>query len=76
MLGLVVILVPIGTALLFPATTALVSWRARREETGQVMGVQQAMGSVARIIGPLWATWIYERDVRYPFWISAALMLE
>jgi len=75
MLGLVVILVPIGTALLFPATTALVSWRARREETGQVMGVQQAMGSVARIIGPLWATWIYERDVRYPFWISAALML-
>ena len=75
MLGLVVILVPIGTALLFPATTALVSWRARREETGQVMGVQQAMGSVARIIGPLWATWIYERDVRYPFWLSAALML-
>jgi MFS family permease len=74
-LGLVVILVPIGTALLFPATTALVSWRASREETGQVMGVQQAMGSVARILGPLWATWIYARNVRYPFWISAALML-
>jgi multidrug resistance protein len=74
-LALVVILVPIGTALLFPATTALVSWRASRGETGQVMGVQQAMGSVARILGPLWATWIYARNVRYPFWLSAALML-
>lgn len=74
-LGLVVILVPIGTALLFPATTALVSWRAGREEIGQVMGVQQAMGSVARVIGPLWAGVVYERDVRYPFWLSAALML-
>lgn len=74
-LALVVILVPVGTALLFPATTALVSWRARREETGQIMGVQQAMGSVARVIGPLWAGVAYERDVRFPFWLSSALML-
>jgi len=74
-LAFIVLFVPVGTALLFPATTALVSWRGRQEETGQIMGVQQSLGAVARIIGPLWATFFFEKDVRYPFWLAAALML-
>jgi MFS family permease len=74
-LAIIVLFVPIGTALLFPATTALVSWRGRQEETGQIMGVQQSLGAVARIIGPLWAGLFFEKDVRYPFWLAAALML-
>jgi MFS family permease len=74
-LAFIVLFVPVGTALLFPATTALVSWRSRQEETGQIMGVQQSLGAVARVIGPLWAGLFYEKDVRYPFWLAAALML-
>jgi MFS family permease len=74
-LALVVLFVPVGTALLFPATTALVSSRAPRTETGQVMGVQQAFGGVARLLGPVWAGVVFERDIRYPFWCAAALML-
>jgi len=75
LLAIVVLCVPVGTALLFPATTALVSWRGRQEEMGQIMGVQQFMGAVARVVGPLWAGVVFEKDVRYPFWIAAALML-
>ena len=75
LLAVVVLFVPVGTALLFPATTALVSWRGRQEEMGQIMGVQQFMGSVARVIGPLWAGVVFEKDIRYPFWVAAALML-
>jgi len=75
LLALVVLFVPVGTALLFPATTALVSWRGRQEEMGQIMGVQQFMGAVARVVGPLWAGVVFEKDVRYPFWLAAALML-
>jgi MFS family permease len=75
LLAVVVLFVPVGTALLFPATTALVSWRGREEEMGQIMGVQQLMGSVARVIGPLWAGVVFEKDIRYPFWVAAALML-
>src|SRR5689334_22354223 len=41
-LALVVVFVPVGTALLFPATTSLVSRRSSRSETGQVLGVQQS----------------------------------
>ncbi|HVS16736.1 MAG TPA: MFS transporter [Thermoanaerobaculia bacterium] len=47
-------LVALGNSLLYPCTTALVSRSARRaEETGQILGVQQAFGGLARIGGPL-----------------------
>ncbi|HET6344363.1 MAG TPA: MFS transporter [Myxococcota bacterium] len=75
LLALAAIFMPVGTALLFPATTALVSRRANRSETGQTMGVQQSFGSVARLIGPVCAGAIFEADIRYPFWAAAALML-
>lgn len=75
LLGLVVLFVPVGTALLFPATTSLVSRRAARSETGQVLGVQQSFGGVSRMVGPLWSGFAYQRDFHYPFWMAALLML-
>ncbi len=75
-LAVAVLFVPIGTALLFPATTALVSRAAPEGETGQVMGVQQAFGGVARMLGPIWAGTSFDLlGPRSPFWMSAALML-
>lgn len=57
----VMLLVPIGTALLFPATSALLSQRCKRTELGQVLGVQQAFGGIARIFGPIWAGVAFEK---------------
>ncbi|HTQ79266.1 MAG TPA: MFS transporter, partial [Thermoanaerobaculia bacterium] len=75
-LAFVAFFVPIGTALLFPATTALVSRRSSRAETGQVLGVQQAFGGVCKVIAPLWAGWTFGHlGIRSPFWISALLMI-
>lgn len=74
-LSLVALFVPVGTALLFPSTTALVSRRAARGETGQTLGVQQSFGGVSRLLAPLWAGLVFEADIRYPFWLAAALML-
>jgi DHA1 family multidrug resistance protein-like MFS transporter len=75
LLALIVMLVPVGTALLFPATTALVSRRGARAEMGQTMGVQQAFGSTARVVGPICAGWLYELNIKAPFWAAAAVML-
>ncbi len=75
LLALIVMLVPVGTALLFPATTALVSRRGARAEMGQTMGVQQAFGSTARVVGPICAGWLYEMSIKAPFWAAAAVML-
>jgi multidrug resistance protein len=74
-LALIILFVPVGTALLFPATTALVSRRAARSQMGQTMGVQQAFGSMARVLGPVCAGRIYEVDIRFPFWTAATVML-
>jgi len=75
LLALIVLLVPVGTALLFPATTALVSRRAVKSELGQTMGVQQAFGSVARLVGPVVAGSLYEVNIKFPFWAAAVMML-
>lgn len=74
--GLAVMLIPIGTALLFPATTSLVSSRARKGETGMLLGVQQSFGGVARLVGPLWAGAAFQSiGVGAPFWIGGGVML-
>jgi len=76
LLALAALFVPVGTALLFPATTALVSRYVERGETGQAMGVQQTYGGVSRMLGPLWAGAAYQGlGIRTPFFIGAALML-
>ncbi len=73
--ALAVLFVPIGTALLFPATSSLISRLVTRREAGQTLGVQQAFGGVSRMLGPLWSGAAYELGPRYPFWLAAALML-
>lgn len=76
MLALVIALVPIGQALLFPSVTALSSHRSDPKELGQMMGVQQAFGGAARVLSPLWATWVFQRfGPADPFLVAAAIML-
>lgn len=73
--GLAVMLTPIGTALLFPAVTSLVSRRARRRETGQTLGVQQTFGGIARGVGPAWAGLLFQHvGIASPFFVAAALV--
>ncbi len=75
MLGLVWALVPIGTACLFPATSASVTHRVSESEFGQALGVQQAFGGVARVAGPIWATAVYQGfGVEMPFFIAAGIV--
>ncbi len=75
-LALAVVFVPVGTALLFPATTALVSRRSLRGEVGQVLGVQQSFGSIARMVGPLWSGFVFQKvGQAWPFWLASLLML-
>jgi MFS family permease len=70
----VITLIPVGTALLFPANSSLVSRYAAQHELGATMGVQQAYGGVARLVGPIWAGAAFEAyGPGAPFWICSAL---
>ena len=74
-LALTVLMIPVGTALLFPSTTSIVSHRAEPHQTGLVLGVQQAYGGIARMLGPLWSGAAFQHlGIRTPFWLAALLM--
>ena len=73
---LCIILIPAGTALLFPSTTSLISRYADPAVVGQTMGVQQSFGGSSRLIGPVWAGAAFEHLGKgFPFWIAAGLVL-
>jgi multidrug resistance protein len=56
MLALVVPLVPIGAAMLFPTTTALMSRAADKSELGATMGVAQTYAGISRMVAPIAST--------------------
>ena len=69
------VLLPLGTALLFPANSALVSHRTSRHEFGLMMGVQQALRGVASVLGPVWAGLAYQYlGPRVPFFACAVII--
>ncbi len=57
----VIPLVPIGTALLFPSTTSLMSRQSDPRELGITMGVAQTFAGLARVAAPLLATMVFQR---------------
>ncbi len=68
-------LVPVGTALLFPASTSLVSQRVPRHELGLVMGAQQTLRGIASIVGPVGATLVFDKlGHGVPFLIAALVV--
>jgi multidrug resistance protein len=67
-------LVPVGTALLFPASTSLVSQRSEHHEVGLVMGAQQTFRGIMSIVGPVGGTLAYTLGHGLPFFFAAAVV--
>jgi multidrug resistance protein len=73
--GVAMGLVPVGTALLFPSVSAMVSHRARKYEVGQTLGVQQAFGGISRVVAPIWSTMVYQGlGVSVPFFLASGVV--
>lgn len=71
----VMALVPIGTALLFPATTALMSHASPQAELGTTMGVAQTFAAISRVIAPLIATSAFQRfGIGAPFYLAGSIV--
>jgi MFS transporter, DHA1 family, multidrug resistance protein len=61
-------------ALIGPALNAYISSFAG-EQQGTVMGLNSAMTSLGRVVGPLWGGYIYDINIEYPFFSGAATFL-
>ncbi len=44
-----------------PSVTALISKNAGKDEQGGILGINQSFSSLGRVIGPLWAGFIFDR---------------
>lgn len=71
----VIPLVPIGTALLFPSTTSLMSQWSPRKELGTVMGTAQTYAGMSRVVAPLGATILFQRLGHGTPFVAAALLM-
>ena len=61
-------------ALIGPSLNAYISGFAG-EHQGAVMGLNSAMTSLGRVLGPLWGGYIYDINIQYPFFSGAATLL-
>lgn len=72
-LAAVIPFVPVGTALLFPSTTSLLSARSNESEVGTIMGIAQTFAGIARVAAPVIATSLFQRAGQAaPFYAAAA----
>lgn len=56
----VMALVPVGTALTFPSTTALTSRWSEKSELGTTMGTAQSFAGMSRTLSPLMSTTLFQ----------------
>ncbi|PYS01977.1 MAG: hypothetical protein DMG12_14545 [Acidobacteria bacterium] len=71
-LAVIVPLVPIGAALVFPATTALMSRASSKFELGTTMGIAQTFAGISRVVAPMISTTLFQRISHgMPFYFAA-----
>lgn len=65
-----------ASGLVIPSLTSLISQLSTPEVQGGILGMNQSMASLGRILGPLAGTAIYQwAGPRYPFFSSAVMVL-
>jgi DHA1 family multidrug resistance protein-like MFS transporter len=64
----------IGVSLLRPAVSSLISRQATVGQ-GVAMGLNNSFQSMGRIVGPIWAGFIFDLDLRYPYLSGSIVML-
>ena len=69
------VVMAVGTGLLNPAKSALISRGAPDDEQGAVLGLNQSFSAMGRMLGPIFSGMLFEWFVGAPFFSSAGLLL-
>jgi DHA1 family multidrug resistance protein-like MFS transporter len=64
----------LAIALLGPALNALISTRTTLQQ-GITMGVNNSFSSLGKVVGPLWAGFLFDIHINLPFLSSAVILL-
>lgn len=76
MLFLAITLLAFGNGISGPVLAGLVSKKTPNDEQGNIMGVNQSIASVARLVGPVAGTFIYSQiGLRAPYLIATVILV-
>lgn len=64
----------IGNALLRPTTASLISKRTTVSQ-GVAMGMNNSFNSLGRVLGPMWAGFVFDYQMELPYLTGAAMMV-
>ncbi|MBI4397591.1 MAG: MFS transporter [Candidatus Omnitrophica bacterium] len=68
-------LMALGWSLILPTLSSMISKEAEPHEIGATMGISQSMGSLGRVLGPVWGGWLYGLAHRLPFLVTGLILL-
>lgn len=69
-------LLAVGMGFNSPSITSLISRLSSRDEQGSVLGVSQSLASLARVLGPAWGGFTYDRfGMAVPYLLASGAML-
>ncbi len=68
-------IIALANGCLTPSITSLLSQTADKKEQGQVLGLNQSFGSLARVVGPAVGGLLYGLNYHSPYLMAAALMI-
>lgn len=65
-----------GVGLIIPCLRGLISNRVSNQEQGKTIGGSQGVQSLASILGPIWAGYVFDQlGLLSPFWMGALIMI-
>lgn len=66
----------VGSALIIPCLTSLVSLLSPKEVQGKALGIFRSLGALARVIGPIFASLCYWKyGSAYPYFIGSVFLI-
>ncbi len=69
-------LLALGMGFNSPSIMSSISQLADARDQGSTLGLSQSLGSLARIIGPMWGGFVFDTvGIRFPFFTAGGLML-
>jgi MFS family permease len=63
-----------GTGIYNPSNMALLSKSADADEQGAVLGLNQSLAALGRVLGPAISGFLFEMSPTIPFWVGACIM--
>ena len=65
----------VGSAMVIPCMTSLVSFYAPRHIHGQSLGIFRSLGSLGRVMGPIYASLVYWRYGSITAYVTGAILI-